>query len=118
MVEQSGAAERSLATGSQRFTEIASANAQELSDTQAAVTRLTDTSVRLLELIQAKQKGKKPPVVQSAERPANVVNLFDALKKSLAGEDGEAEAKLKSTKKAAPARAAAKKPAAKTRKAG
>lgn len=43
----------------------------------------------LLELIQAKQKGKKPPVVQAAERPANVVNLFDALKKSLAG-DGEA----------------------------
>lgn len=41
----------------------------------------------LLELIQAKQKGKKPPVVQAAERPANVVNLFDALKKSLAGDD-------------------------------
>ncbi len=42
----------------------------------------------LLELIQAKQKGKKPPVVQAAERPANVVNLFEALKKSLAGDDG------------------------------
>jgi DNA end-binding protein Ku len=66
----------------------------------------------LLELIQAKQKGKKPPVVQSAERPANVVNLFDALKKSLAGEDSEAEAKPKSTKKAA----AVKKTAGKARK--
>lgn len=41
----------------------------------------------LLELIQAKQKGKKPPVVQAAEKPANVVNLFEALKKSLAGDD-------------------------------
>lgn len=40
----------------------------------------------LLELIRAKQKGRKPPVVQAAERPANVVNLFDALKRSLAGE--------------------------------
>jgi DNA end-binding protein Ku len=70
----------------------------------------------LLELIQAKQKGKKPPVVQSAERPTNVVNLFDALKKSLAGEDSEAEAKPKSTKKQAPAKTAPKKPAAKARK--
>lgn len=43
----------------------------------------------LLELIQAKQKGRKPPVVQAAERPANVVNLFDALKKSLAEDGGD-----------------------------
>lgn len=42
----------------------------------------------LLALIQAKRKGKKPPVAKPAERPANVVNLFDALKKSLAGEEG------------------------------
>jgi len=66
----------------------------------------------LLTLIQAKQKGKKPPVVQSAERPANVVNLFEALKKSLAGEDGEAGVEPKSVKKAA----SAKKPAGKARK--
>jgi DNA end-binding protein Ku len=44
----------------------------------------------LLALIAAKQKGKKPPVVQASERPANVVNLFDALKKSLAGEGATA----------------------------
>ncbi|WP_420102134.1 Ku protein [Bosea sp. (in: a-proteobacteria)] len=44
----------------------------------------------LMELIRAKQKGKKPPVVQAAERPANVVNLFDALKKSLAADGGDA----------------------------
>lgn len=43
----------------------------------------------LLALIRAKQEGKKPPVVQAAERPANVVNLFEALTKSLAGEGEE-----------------------------
>ncbi len=68
----------------------------------------------LLELIQAKQKGKKPPVVQAAERPANVVNLFEALKKSLADDaDG---GKPAATKKAAPEKAGAKKPPAKARK--
>lgn len=61
----------------------------------------------LLALIQAKQKGGKPPVVQAAERPANVVNLFDALKKSLA-EDGEDKSSAK--------KAASTKPAAKPRK--
>ncbi|MDP3255120.1 MAG: Ku protein [Bosea sp. (in: a-proteobacteria)] len=57
----------------------------------------------LLELIRAKQKGKKPPVVQAAERPANVVNLFDALKKSLAGDDdaGDDEPAASPGKKAA-----------------
>lgn len=69
----------------------------------------------LLELIQAKQKGKKPPVVQSAERPANVVNLFEALKKSLAGDD-DSSGKPAEAKKAAPAKAGAKKSAAKARK--
>ncbi|MGX5735004.1 non-homologous end joining protein Ku [Bosea thiooxidans] len=59
----------------------------------------------LLELIQAKQKGRKPPVVQSAERPANVVNLFEALKKSLAGEGDEAQrSKPKAGAKRAPAK--------------
>jgi len=75
----------------------------------------------LLALIQAKQKGKKPPVVQAAERPANVVNLFDALKKSLAGDDDAVADKPAAAKKAAPAKAGAKnptgkKPAAKARK--
>lgn len=64
----------------------------------------------LLELIQAKQKGKKPPVVQAAQRPANVVNLFEALKKSLADEDG---GKPAATKKAAPAKAGARTPSGK-----
>ncbi len=61
----------------------------------------------LLDLIQAKQKGRKPPVVQAAERPANVVNLFEALKKSLA-EDGGDQPKAK--------KAPARQPAAKSRK--
>ncbi|HEV7256281.1 MAG TPA: Ku protein [Bosea sp. (in: a-proteobacteria)] len=74
----------------------------------------------LLTLIQAKQKGRKPPVVQSAERPANVVNLFDALKKSLAGDDGgePPATKAAARKSAAKPRAgsAPKKPAPKPRK--
>ena len=63
----------------------------------------------LLELIQAKQKGRKPPVVQAAERPANVVNLFDALKRSLAGDSG---AKLPAPKTPASKAPTSKAPAA------
>ena len=48
----------------------------------------------LLALIKAKQSGKKPPIVAAAEPPSNVVNLFDALRKSLASEGG-APAKAK-----------------------
>jgi DNA end-binding protein Ku len=73
----------------------------------------------LLALIQAKQKGRKPPVMQSAERPANVVNLFDALKKSLAGDDGEPPATKAGSRKTSAkpkARSAPKGPAPKTRK--
>ena len=65
----------------------------------------------LLELIQAKQKGKKPPVVQAAERPANVVNLFDALKKSLAGDDDAAgEASRQRQRRRRPRKPVRKKP--------
>lgn len=42
----------------------------------------------LLELIKAKQSGKKAPVAKAAPKPSNVVNLFDALKKSLADDGG------------------------------
>lgn len=71
----------------------------------------------LLELIQAKQKGKKPPVVQAAERPANVVNLFDALKKSLAGDDeaGSGKPAPAKGKKAAASGASPAKSAARTK---
>lgn len=49
--------------------------------------------VALLELIKAKKAGQKPPVVTSAEAPSNVVDLFDALKKSLAAEGGKSSPK-------------------------
>ncbi|PZU90250.1 MAG: Ku protein [Chelatococcus sp.] len=69
----------------------------------------------LLDLIESKRKGGKPPVVQSAERPQNVVNLFDALKKSLAAEkgDGSPPAARRRTQKAGSAKATDKKPAPK-----
>lgn len=43
----------------------------------------------LLELIRAKKAGKKAPKAKTVSKPSNVVNLFDALKKSLAGEGVE-----------------------------
>ena len=42
----------------------------------------------LLAMIKAKKAGKKPPVVSAAAPPSNVVNLFDALRKSLGAEGG------------------------------
>jgi len=42
----------------------------------------------LIELIEAKKKGRKPPTARPSAQPSNVVNLFDALKKSLASEAG------------------------------
>jgi DNA end-binding protein Ku len=76
----------------------------------------------LLALIEAKRKGKKPPVVKAAERPTNVVNLFDALKKSLAGNDDSGNSKPKrkapakpSSRKSTPERAAPQKAPARKR---
>jgi DNA end-binding protein Ku len=48
----------------------------------------------LMELIEAKRAGKKPPVVTEG-KPSNVINLMDALRKSARGGDG---------RRAAPAR--------------
>jgi len=42
----------------------------------------------LLELIRAKKAGKKAPKAMAPPKPSNVVNLFDALKKSLNAEGG------------------------------
>lgn len=70
----------------------------------------------LLALIEAKQKGKKPPVAHAAEPSSNVVNLFDALKKSLAGADGETAKGPTSAKRSAGKSKA--KPAAKSTKGG
>ncbi|OQM74855.1 Ku protein [Manganibacter manganicus] len=56
----------------------------------------------LLELIRAKKAGKKAPKARTAEKPSNVVNLFDALKKSLAA-DNDAVKETKASRKKAPA---------------
>ena len=51
----------------------------------------------LLELIRAKKAGKKAPQATAAAKPSNVVNLFDALKKSLnadgSGKTGKSSAR-------------------------
>jgi DNA end-binding protein Ku len=65
----------------------------------------------LLAMVKAKKAGKKPPVVSSAEAPSNVVNLFEALKKSLASEGGSGSKKPKpsATTARAPKKAASRK---------
>jgi len=50
----------------------------------------------LHELVEEKKKGHKPaPAKDGAAKPSNVVNLFDALKKSLAADAGDDEPKGK-----------------------
>lgn len=71
----------------------------------------------LLALIKAKQGGKKPPKVKSSAQPSNVVNLFDALKKSLASEEGGKPASKKPSGGAAKSgKSSSKTAAAKKRK--
>ena len=53
VADRSAEAEQTLAAGSERFAATVGANAQQLGETEAAVARLTDASVRLLEIIQA-----------------------------------------------------------------
>ncbi len=53
IVQRSGEAERSLADGAQHFAAAVSTHADQLGDTENALERITDASVRLLELIQA-----------------------------------------------------------------
>lgn len=56
----------------------------------------------LLEVIKAKKAGKKITAPKAASKPSNVVNLFDALKKSLAAEgDSGAGRKKEAPKKKA-----------------
>lgn len=62
----------------------------------------------LLELIRAKKAGHKAPKAKAAPKPSNVVNLFDALKKSLSSDSGPP----KSSAKARPAAKRAKPKAA------
>ncbi|TIO74211.1 MAG: Ku protein [Mesorhizobium sp.] len=51
----------------------------------------------LLELIRAKKAGKKAPKAKAPPKPSNVVNLFDALKKSLNAEGGGKAGKASKT---------------------
>lgn len=55
----------------------------------------------LLALIEAKKSGKKAPVTKAAAKPSNVVDLFDALKKSLAAGGAGATTRKSSKPKAA-----------------
>lgn len=54
----------------------------------------------LLELIRAKKAGHKAPKAKAAPKPSNVINLFDALKKSLSD---SGSSKASSSAKARPA---------------
>ena len=61
----------------------------------------------LLELIRAKKAGRKAPKAKAPPKPSNVVNLFDALKKSLnaegGGKAGKSSAKTSARKAKSPA---------------
>ena len=67
----------------------------------------------MIELIRSKQAGLPAPSEKVPARPANVVNLMDALRRSI--EEGEGKVKPAKVGKRAPAEAA---PAKKRKKAG
>jgi DNA end-binding protein Ku len=48
----------------------------------------------LTALVESKQKGKPPKTPASAPKPSNVVNLMDALRKSVRAEKGDGEKKI------------------------
>ncbi|THF57737.1 non-homologous end joining protein Ku [Ollibium composti] len=52
----------------------------------------------LIELIRAKKAGRKAPKAKAVSKPSNVVNLFDALKKSLAADNDAEAGSVKATK--------------------
>ena len=71
------------------------------------LSKFTDSyEAAVRELIEAKLHDKKLPDEAEDEPRGNVVNLMDALKKSLAGDGGAAEAPAKAKKPAATKRAA------------
>lgn len=67
VAERSAEAERALAASSQRFAETVTTNAGQLGETEAALDRLTDASVRLLELIQAAAAHSRSELPASIE---------------------------------------------------
>lgn len=58
----------------------------------------------LRQLVEQKIKGEKPVIPKLAERPSNVVNLMDALRKSLDSERGGKPAAASAKRRAKPAR--------------
>jgi DNA end-binding protein Ku len=50
-------------------------------------------------MLKEKQAGIKPPKGKPAERPRNVINLFDALKRSVSAETGKTAPRAKRGKK-------------------
>ena len=72
----------------------------------------------VVELLKSKETGE-PLHIPEAPRPSNVVNLMDALRKSIASEKGPApeRAKAKAPSKTSAERAKAKEPAKKPKKA-
>jgi DNA end-binding protein Ku len=73
----------------------------------------------LVALVKSKQAGKPPPTTKDTPKPSNVINLMDALKKSISAEKGGKTAARASAKPAtakrtarAPARSTAKRRAA------
>ncbi|HVL74362.1 MAG TPA: Ku protein [Beijerinckiaceae bacterium] len=73
----------------------------------------------LVELIKAKTGEEHAPLPKAQPAPSNVVNLMDALRRSIAAEKGEEKARPKKAAKAEPAKSAARKaPPARKEKAG
>jgi DNA end-binding protein Ku len=58
----------------------------------------------VVEMLKQKQAGIKPPKGKAVEPPRNVINLFDALKKSIAGDKGKAASGKTISSKPAPAK--------------
>jgi DNA end-binding protein Ku len=66
----------------------------------------------LLALVKAKKAGKKAPVAKAPPKPSNVINLFDALKKSLNADGGAKTSAARSGGKTRKAKSSSRKPAA------
>jgi DNA end-binding protein Ku len=74
----------------------------------------------VVELLKAKEAGRPPAPMPEAPRPSNVINLMDALRRSIAAEKAEAPeraSKPKAPSKTSADRGKAKEPAKKARKA-